>query len=200
MSVLVVGAYNAKKGEEYQAVRTKGNAFRIMENVRFSINRTPMVKLPLDEDILTHPEFTYSPEKDTVILLTKVVPLNLSTIHEGNSTATYSLSSGVESGVICSAIVTADTASGFITCASLIKVTTGADVNITIKSYDDGVLYATSTHTARKQDVSIVVQYHQIATPIVKDSVMTFTITADVACTVEGTVKESFIQIEQKNI
>jgi len=199
MSVLIVGAYDAKKGQEYQAVLTDGNAFRTTENVRFSINRSPMVNLPLGEDILTHPEFTYQPEKDTVILLTKVVPLNLYRLHEGKSTSNVSLVAGVESTAICTAVVTSDTTSGYITCASLIRVTTGTDVNITIKSYDDGILFHSSTHIARNSSDSIVVQYHQIGTSIVKDSVMTFTITADVACTIEGTTKESFIQIEQRN-
>jgi len=200
MSFIIVGAYEAKKGELYQAVLTGGNAFRVMEDVRFSINKSPFAKVPVNEDIMTHPTVSYSPEQDTTVLLTRVPTPNMSVLHEGSCPTEFTLSAGVESASICNVSVSEEVTAGHITCASLIRVPTGTDVNITIKSYDDGVLYKTSTAVAHKNTDTIVVQYETISALIALGSVMSFTLTADAACTVEGAIRPNGIQIEQTNL
>ena len=202
-NALVVGSFDAKKGITYQGISHRGNAFRVLEEVSFSINNTPMIRLPQNEDILFKPGYTYELDRDTIILLTRVVAPNLEIIYEDHCPYDIALVAATESAVICTTSNTEDIPAGKGTFTTYVYVqnAVGTDSNITLRLYIDGVLESSSVTTAPGQaNTNVIYEY---ALPNLVSAGASFTFTAESSgnsCTVLGTVQPSYIRVEKTQL
>jgi len=195
-NVLIVSAFDVKKGIEYNGFVPNGNAFRPTENGRISINRSPFALLPQHIDILTSSSFTYTFEKDTSILLTLVVDGELNPIWNNKCSTVTLLPKDVQTD-ICS-ITTVDSLNIYkIECVALVRHI--KKKNIIMRVFVDSVEVGTVTRKWINSDSESIGLSVDITSNIAIGKVIKFTLEAkDKDATVEGNISPSRIQITKK--
>jgi len=203
MSVLFVGSMSIEKGFPYQGIIPLGNAFRLTEDIRISINRGPLAHFPLGTDIINHPDFTYSFEKKTVVILSRVVTPDLTIVYENASVADVPLISGVESASIVSVVNTEEIIAngGRLTAGSYVVSTSNQSRNITIRLYANSILVLTDIVTlAANESKNVVADFNTVAV-IPADATNYFTLEADGAdCEIKGSETASRIRLEKTTL
>ena len=196
MPSLLVGSFEAKRGIKYSGVVPQGNAIRLTEKVKISINNTPLAYMPRHEDIFTLPNFSYVMDRDTVILLTRIVNDDLSIIFDSKCPTTVALVKNAESAIICSVIVLEATATGTVTCQANIFNDNGQDKNVIIKAYNGTTEIGTTTNQIEKRSEMQSVLHFEITSAIAKDDVISFKVEAKGNnMTIEGGNHASIVQV-----
>ena len=203
MATLFVGSMSITNGIIYQGIIPKGNAFRITENIRLSINKGPFAALPLGIDILNHPDFTYVFENDTTVLLTRVVTPDLTIVYENACPNEVPLVASVESASICSVINTEEISSngGDFAAAAYVESASNQVRNITIRLYSNNVLLQSAVIAlAANESKNVVIDYATIAV-ITAGLTNHFTLEADGDnCIVRGLSTPSRIRLEKTTL
>ena len=198
MAVLMVGSENMKAGIEYSGLVPNGNAFRMTEDVRVSINRKPWVLLDMHEDIYVLSSITYSFERDTTILLTRVVQQDLSIIWNKQCPGDVSLDNGVESATVCSVTALETTTVGTIAYVVYIENARNQSANSIVRVYVDGVLTDTATYEIPSNETMQAGKQFDITTAINPAQVISFTVEAQSTNqTVRGSVVSSQVQVNR---
>ena len=196
MKVLIVGSADIKKGVEYSGIVPRGNAFMMTEKVRISVNRAPFAYLPVFTDIYTLTDFTYSSEKDTSILFTRIVEDNFTILYTNSCPSNVILLADTESNSICEVTVGDDTLTVNITIGAYIDH--GNNQDITMRIYAGATLLDTVTKSYRRNKKDNFVHTFAIASQIDADTVVSFTLEADGSdAEVFGLEQSSIIQIEK---
>jgi len=197
MQVLIVGSFEIKKGIEYSGFVPLGNAVRLTENVRVSINRTPFINVPLGMDLYTLVDFTYTFEEDTAIMLTRVVEDDLSTIWLHECKDEVSIYQDTETDICAVTTGTDDTNIGYVSGSAMLENTAFFSQDVIIRVYDDATLLYTVTKSVDGNTTESVAFGFSVDDPILAISDVKFSLEPSTDMTVKGLQASSKIQVQR---
>ncbi len=91
MPLVIRAAVKMNKGQFYKGLIPRGNAFRVDEDVRVSVNKSAFVKFTTGVDYYTHDTFSYIFATDVLISSSQVDPVDLELVQIASSSNDYTL-------------------------------------------------------------------------------------------------------------
>ncbi len=195
MSTMIVGSMDAKKGVLYNGLIPLGNAFRLDDGVRVSVNKNPFVYMPVNVDMYSHTAFSYVFEKDVGVVFTRVEEDNLVISFEASNSLNLNLLSGTESADIVTLNMAEAVVTGRLGCVAYIDHENNRD--ITMRLYKNSVEFATVVKTWVSTSADSIAYDEEILDLAVLD-VITFTLEAsNKDAELLGTIQPSRIQVNK---
>lgn len=195
MGTLIVGAKELKKGIEYSGLVPHGNAFRLTEKVRISINRSPFTFIPVHENIITVASFTYSLEEDTTILLTRVVTSGLNVTYLNECYNDQFIPKNTLSDEVCTLTTVEAFTTGRLYVTAQVENMDGQEAQVDVMTYKNGTLLSTTPTRIQKRQRASVSQEVPLTASIVGD-VYSFKIEANRDLNVYTNQSSSKVQVE----
>lgn len=206
MATLYITSAEVKSGQEYSGLTGTANAFKLTEEVRISINRSPFALYPMDEKIFVSAQFSYSFEKDTVLLFSNEIEPDFYIRSTETNSNDIILTANTES----SAVVTVTDVDGReITSGELaglvhVENTANQDRDVTLRLYGSTLALITeatyeipSNNTGTNMVIDYVVPNNA---PIPAGEAVYLTCEADGGdCTILGSHSASRITLVRKN-
>lgn len=197
---LFVGIQEVIVGVVYPGFVPLGNAFRLTEPAKFSINNSVFGHLPVNEDIFALSQFSYVCDRDTTVILSRVVTSDLSIVYNSQCPNDVALIQDIESAIICSVISVEDVTTGKISTFVNINNSNNQPVTVTQRIYSNFILVDTevynipaSTSQSKGKQISII-------TPILATQTVHFTLESSATGVSVDTVGGSLpsqVQIER---
>lgn len=206
MAILFTNSASVKKGIDYLGVAQYGNAFQLTDETRVSINHTPFAKFPKYQSIFISPDFVYTFEEDTIVLLANEIQPDFGVITSVYSSLDVPLVADTESEAIISLTDRAGREVTKGTLAATCHVINQGNQNreITIRLYGDTVGLigvAGVTQVLSNADRNIAHSADLSGHNLPADEIVSFTVEATGAdCTVVGSVEPSHLRLERRNL
>lgn len=197
MAILLVGAFEVKRGIKYDGVVPNGNAFRLTKKVRLSINKSAFVAIPVHENILTKVGYTYVFEDDSTILLLRETTGGLNTFYSNLNDADIPLTKNIEATAVELTAPEAGTTCDVHGSISFDNTISTQTTNVTLRLKNGSTVISTvilEIVKASKSNMSITA----LNTSISLSDILTLTVEADNDSTVRGSDTPSVIQYEIK--
>lgn len=197
MSILLVGSAEIKRGVLHNGIVPGGNAFRLTEKVRLSINKSPFVSMPIHQDIITVPDYTYATEKDTTILLTREINSDYDIIFTEKCPTAINIPKNTTSAEICSLTVPEDVTTGRVAVGCYVENMDNQEATVTIDVKVNGTSIGTRDTKVTKRSKAGISAYMEFNGKSAND-VVTFTLHPNKELEVRGGEVPARIQVEKR--
>jgi len=197
MAVLLVGSTEVKKGVLYNGIVPGGNAVRLTEKVRVSINKSPFVSIPTHQDIITIPDYTYTFENDTAILLTRQINSDFDIIFTESCPTAINIPKNTTSADICSLTLPEDVTTGRVSVGCYVENMDNQEATVTIDVNVNGTSIGTRAVKVAKRTKASISAYLEFDSKSSGD-IVTFTLNPNKELEVRGGEVPARIQIEKR--
>jgi len=200
MPNVLVRSYNVKKGISYDGLVPQGNGFWITEKVKISVNRSPFTNHEPYQVILTRPDYTYSFEKDTNIMLLNVANNGVNPFYSAESHANIDIASNTESAALVTLVAPQAGTECTITARFFFdNSTNNSKADVTIRLKKDGTQIATHTSEVAKKQSGVVGVEIQGVTVVAGEN-YTITCESNKDGEIDGSEISSIIQYEIRTL
>lgn len=206
MPTLVTGAKRLKAGVEYSSVGFKGNAIIMTEDVRISVNHSPMAMFFKGETVFAPLDYVFMFEHDTVIKASQEITPDFDVITNAQSSADVALTT-LEILDIVTVSDPKEITSGSVAALCYVQSLSNQAQTVTLRIYGSvqGLIHTSIPVTIPANSLGTNVYTHvDVITPLVlaAGEIMSFSAQGSIATglTIIASTKPSQMELTRSNL